>query len=111
LYGLNTVGAVLGALLGGYVFLEFLNIDQLFKLCIGITLFSGGVAAYSYFLRQDTPRWKVAATGSAFAAVIFMTVLSPAFDKNAFLQPFRQQRPDASYSYKGAKRFREYLGT
>ncbi len=38
IYGLNTLGCVLGSLVGGYYLLNFLNLDQILKLCVGLTV-------------------------------------------------------------------------
>ncbi len=37
-YGVNTIGCVLGALLGGYVSLYYLNLDDIFRLSIGLVV-------------------------------------------------------------------------
>ncbi len=110
LYGLNTVGSVLGAILGGYLFLYFFNLDHLFKLCIGVTLVMLALSAYSYWQIRRPSKALFAFGGVAGMAVLIGVILIPNFDKENYIQPFRQMEP-LPQSYQGMEAFRQYLGS
>ncbi len=110
LYGLNTVGSVLGAIVGGYLFLYFINLDHLFKVCIGITLLMLALSAYSYWTLRK-PSKLVFGTGMGIAGFVLIALfVVPPHDKENYLQPFRQQEPMAQ-SYLGTEAFRQFLGS
>jgi spermidine synthase len=65
LYGINTIGCVIGALAGGYLSLFVIDLDQLFKCCLFLMLLSlflvirkhvGAIAA-AILLIAILPRW------------------------------------------------------
>lgn len=109
LYGLNTLGCVAGALIGGYLFLNYFNLDELFKICITLALISVVLSAW-YVLEKERPTLRIAALGSAiFSMVVIATLVAPLYTKERYLQPFRQQHPLA-VSYDGLDAFTEFLG-
>ena len=108
LYAINTIGCVLGALIGGHVLLYFLNLDHLFKVCIYLCLASALLSAWLYF---HQPR--ASELGFRLGAVLMLVTLlgvtfSPLFHKERFIQPFRNTQPLAS-SFEGAASFEAYL--
>ncbi len=90
LYAFNAMGCILGAV-AGYWLLTWLNLDQLFRLCVLLFLLSAlgalAIAGFRPFERafQLATLWILAlATGVVFA---------PDLDRRMFLQAFRQTRP------------------
>ena len=84
LYGLNTVGCVMGALVGGYTLLSFLNLDQIFKVCVFLGLMTVPLAGYLYSLRFKTIgpanlRWKL-----RFLDFLVGIFIAPLVRKGAF---------------------------
>ncbi len=111
LYGLNTVGCVLGALLGGYVLFTFFNLDQLFKLCVLAGVVSAGLAGW-YCTVGNLPSRTQVSIGSAVLTMVLAGVLvAPNYGHENFVQPFRHQSPIQGVSYEGMKAFGEYLGS
>ena len=108
LYGFNTVGSVLGAILGGYVLFYWLNLDQMFKLAIAACLISCVLLSLSYLRR---PFWKIqtAAVGAPLMVFSLFLFFADSFSREAFVQPFRYYQP-IDESYQGAKAFHEHLG-
>lgn len=106
LYGINTVGCVIGALFGGYLVLGYLNLDQIFKLCIVLALASLGCAVfYSY---RQTKKSGVLWAGVGGAWLFLMVLIAPGYNKERYFQPFRQQHP-LPVSYKGLERWTNWL--
>lgn len=108
LYGLNTLGCVAGSLLGGYLMLNYLNLDQLFKVCIALALLST-LFAGAFVLEKEKPSpvfWSVG-TG-VFALVLVGVLFAPNYTKERFIQPFRQQHP-LTVSYDGLDAWTTYL--
>jgi spermidine synthase len=104
LYTVNTVGSVGGATLGGYYLLNFLNLDGLFKLCIFLCLGSSLVIAWRFRRAHD---WQKLA---GLAVVVFIgVILAPGFNRDNFIQPFRQPNPISGVSYEGPSAFGRFL--
>jgi spermidine synthase len=110
LYGLNTVGSVLGAIVGGYLFLYFINLDHLFKVCIGITLIMLALSGYSYWALRRPAKGVFGMGVAAGALVLVGLFLAPPHAKENYVQPFRHQEPIAQ-SYLGSGIFRKFLET
>lgn len=108
LYSLNTVGCVMGALLGGYALLSFFNLDQIFKLCVLIALVNVALAGYLYSMRFRPSVGSMALSSSAFAIVCVGVFVAPLFIKERFFQPFRAQTPTPS-SFSGPEAFAKSL--
>lgn len=111
LYGLNTVGCVLGALVGGYALLYVLDLDQLFKLCVLVALISTSLAAYYCVLGGKPTQLQISLGTGVFTTVLVGTLIAPLLSKERFTQPFRQQAPIAQVSYEGAAAWGRYLGS
>jgi predicted membrane-bound spermidine synthase len=109
LYALNTIGCVLGALVGGYLALNFLNLDELWKACIGTSLLSALAAGYLYLQKAQTKRFDTLAGGVVFGLILVGTFAAPLFTKEAFIQPFRQQNVIPGVSYTGKSAFIDFL--
>jgi len=109
LYGLNSLGCVLGALFGGYLLLDYFNLDQLFKFVVFLTLISCVLAGYVYLkeMRPDM-RTRVLA-GGILVPVLIMTWFLPLYSRDRMTQPFRHPSPIDGVSYKGPKAFGNYL--
>ena len=109
LYGLNAVGCVCGALVGGYYLLNFFNLDQLFKFCCFLTVLTV-VAAGSIYLRENKVR--PLPLGLAAVLIVFVTLgswFAPPTSKMNFIQPFRKTSVIPDVSFHGATAFKNYL--
>jgi spermidine synthase len=104
LYAVNTVGCVLGAIVGGYALLNYFNLDGLFKFCIFLCLISAAISITTVRVRKII----IPTAGIAFLVAV-LTVVSPLFEKARFIQPFRQPQPISGVSYNGATAFGDYL--
>lgn len=108
LYGLNTVGCVLGALLGGYFLFNFLNLDQLLKLCILCGLVS--VAILLPFSPSSHSRLSHRTVGGMVIASLLVALwFLPQYDKNSFIQAFRYSDV-IEPTFQGKAAFAEFLG-
>jgi len=108
LYGLNTVGCVLGALVGGYMLLNFIDLDQLFKVCIFMSIVSFGAAAYLYFSAHQATRMTLTVSSGVVAMVFFGLFFAPRWTRERFVQPFRHSQPTQA-TFEGPKAFGEFL--
>lgn len=109
LYGLNSVGCVLGALVGGYLLLYPLNLDQLFKVCSALALLGALLASSLYFKEAGTKPVRVMAV-TGLSVLIFIGILvAPLLPKERFIQPFRQSQVIHDVSFEGAEAFGRHL--
>lgn len=108
LYGLNTVGCVMGAVFGGYALFSFFDLDQLFKLCIFMSLLTVGAAAYLYFPKYKPGTGQVVAASVVLALTFMGTVIAPRYNRGRWVQPFRHSSP-LEATFKGADAFGTYL--
>ncbi len=104
IYGLNTLGCVAGALIGGHWLLELLNMDQSFLTTIGIVLVLCILGAIlKYRDRKDL------GVRGAFPVLLLVALgFFPNFNKDLYFQPFRQQNPTPA-SYQGAQKWGKWL--
>lgn len=110
LYGLNSLGCVFGALVGGYWLLEYVNLDQLFKICALLALVSTVVASF-LFVTEGKKRSLKQLSVAGFVVVFFGAVMmAPLYSKERFIQPFRQNQVLNDVTYKGADAWGKYLG-
>ncbi len=108
LYALNTIGCVMGALVGGYLFLYFFNLEPLFKVCIFLAGVTVALSA-AYCFREEGAHRHFLLTGLiGLSLILAFVALAPNFDRANFIQPFRMQAPTA-VSYDGARAFRDFL--
>lgn len=109
LYSVNTIGCVLGAVGGGYMMLNFVDLDTLFKICIGAALVTVVAAARLYF--DDGPSRPIELSFASMIAsvVVLATVIAPRWSRERFVQPFRNTQPIAE-SFQGAAAFGNFLG-
>lgn len=110
LYGLNTLGCVLGALGGGYGLLHIVNLDQLFRLCVLLAIVTAVLALYYCNIEKRVGTVTFALATTFLSLTLFGTLLAPSYHKEYYTQPFRQQAPVAS-SYSGAAAWGEYLSS
>jgi spermidine synthase len=98
LYGVNSLGTVCGALLGGYALLTVLNLDHLYKLCL-CAIVATTAAAGVLCLGQRERRPAVVSGSVVVASVAIVVVwMCPPFAKERFFSPFQQRNflPGAS---------------
>lgn len=109
LYGINTVGAVAGALVGGYWLLHPLNLDEVFKLCVGLVTLSACIAAP--LALGPKPRLGLGAVsgGLVVLGVAVATWLAPLYTKENYIQPFRRHLPVEDVTFKGPDAFTKHL--
>lgn len=108
LYGVNTLGCIAGALVGGYWLLNFLNLDQVFKLCVLCVLVTAGAAAYLSRVWEKWSRPQMAMGAGLVSVVLAGAAILPLFHKERFIQPFRHPRP-MDTSFDGPQAFGDYL--
>lgn len=110
LYGLNTVGCVMGALIGGYALLNvsFIDLDTLFKICIFMSLITVGAAAYLYFPQGNPSRGTLSFSSGLVALVFFGLFFAPSWNRERFIQPFRHPAPTPA-TFSGASEFGKFL--
>jgi len=101
LYAWNTVGCVLGAIIGGYAMLHVVNIDHLFKLCLSLMLFSVVLVGFAF-----APNIWIRAGHLLFLIpVVLLQGYLPDWDKQRLGRgTFRLQQAQ-DYSYKGPDHF------
>lgn len=109
LYGINTIGSVLGALLGGYFLLNYLNLDQLFKLCLILTVISAVIAGYPFYRDLFRHAFKTAAVATLTLALLVLIIIAPSYRKERYIQPFRHPDPIQQVTFQGAAAFEKYL--
>jgi len=110
LYAINTIGCVLGAWVGGYYLLNFLNLDQLFRFCMFLTLLSASIIGV-YITRQGKVETKFVGGVIASALTLLIGIwMAPDFTKERYYQPFRQQHP-LSVSYDGVDAWTKWLSS
>jgi spermidine synthase len=111
LYGINTLGCVFGALIGGYYLLNFFNLDQLFKFCVFLSALTAVAAFVPYLQAAERSAFAV---GSAVALLLFSvlgSVFGPAISKNGFVQPFRHTQVIPNVTFNGRQAFDDYLAS
>ncbi len=97
LYAWNTVGSLLGALLGGYILLFWLDLHHVYR--IAIAAIGAGVAILMVVTTRATP---LGASLLVAAPVIGALLLLPAWDANRMTAGLFRQRSPGPYSFKGA---------
>ncbi len=109
LYSLNTVGCVLGALVGGYVFLNYVDLDQLYKICLICILFTAAIAGYLY-MKEESKNWRpIMASCFGLVVTLFGVVAAPSWNRDSFIQPFRHPSPIDDVTFAGPAAFSEFL--
>ena len=108
LYGMNTVGCVLGAVIGGYALFAFFDLDQLFKLCIFMSLGTVMLAAYLHFPDNKPSLVQVSLASAMAVLTIAGTLLAPRYHHERWVQPFRHSSPGDA-SFKGADAWGKFL--
>ena len=80
LYSWNTVGSLLGALLGGYALLFWLDLHHVFRVALGAVALAAVVLTH----RVSPGAWgaRLATAGMTLAAVVWAIVLLPAWSPN-----------------------------
>lgn len=108
LYGLNTIGCVMGALIGGYALFAIFDLDQLFKLCILLSLATVGAAAYLYVPKVQPKPFIVASAAAVVALTFTGTFFAKRYTRERWVQPFRHSSP-LEATFKGAEDFGKFL--
>ncbi|MCB0404577.1 MAG: hypothetical protein KDD51_07300 [Bdellovibrionales bacterium] len=110
LYGVNTVGAVVGALVGGYYLYYVFNLDHIFKITIGLSVLSAGLS-YWAFPQRKKRRWDRFQLGAALAVVVVVLGVArmPLYTKENYIQPFRKPLPIEGVTFEGKAAFTKYL--
>ncbi len=107
LYGINTVGSVMGAILGGYLILDFIDLDHLFKLCVLMAAVTVVAAGMIYWPTKPSKAKQIAAMVVGFGTLL-ATLLAPEYNHDRWIQPFRHPAPIEA-TYQGAQKFGEFL--
>lgn len=110
LYGVNTIGCVMGAIAGGYFFLNFIDLDQLFKVCVLLALGSSFAAAFLYVRRENPSPGKLSFASAVLAVVLMSIPVSSRWPKEQFIQPFRHPQPIENVTFRGPDAFLKYMG-
>jgi spermidine synthase len=99
LYSWNTVGSLLGALLGGYVLLFWLDLDQVYAIALAALVIGAGILT----VRVARAPWRPTTVVTA-AALIGIFAL-PEWDPMSYaVGRFRQRRP-TDVTFSGARAF------
>lgn len=109
LYGINTLGCVSGAVLGGYWLYHWFNLDDIFRFTIFLTLVAA-LLSLEFDRAQD--RWsrgQLFVVISTIFSAIPLVFLLPTYDRRAFTQPFRHPQPIENVTYAGPEEFAKYL--
>jgi len=96
LYSWNTVGNLLGALLGGYALLFFVNLHTVYRLGVGAVL----LAAAALSTQLVTPARRRYALGAGAAALVLLAVL-PAWDPARLASGLFRVREPIPGTYQG----------
>ncbi len=102
LYGWNTVGSVLGAVLGGYALLFWLDLDQIFRIAVGCVAL--GAALLSARL---LPRRRLAAL-AGLATVVGVLALQPEWSAKQLTPGLFRKRAPIPYAEAGPQKFFEH---
>jgi spermidine synthase len=94
LYGWNTLGSLLGALLGGYVFLFFVDLHQVYRLALAAL---AAAAVLVSVRRLETRRLELGAAACAFVCSVLLALPSWAPERLAS-GPFRERQASAATS-------------
>jgi spermidine synthase len=95
IYGWNTVGSLLGALLGGYVLLFWLDLHHVYRIAVAAVLVAGGLLLVRIV---ELPRLATAvATGLAIGAI----ALLPPWDPRLMSAGFFRQRTATPVTWQG----------
>jgi spermidine synthase len=98
LYGYNTVGSLLGALIGGYVLLFWLDLHHVFRIALAAFALAAAIAtAHRYRDRRVT---RPAAAAAFAIAVGVLTVLGP-WDPARLSAGYFRERDAAPWTYLG----------
>ncbi len=109
LYGLNTLGCVLGAFVGGYLLFYYFNLDTLIKFCASLSLISTLLLGVLYYIEIKPSRKSLAFSSALLLLLLSTLIFTPFYHPEKFIQPFRHSQPIANVTYKGAKAFEKYL--
>lgn len=100
LYSWNTVGSLLGALLGGYALFFWLDLDQVFLVALAALL----IAALLLTLRvYEPPRYYAAAV----VPLLLIILLLPAWDPGVLYAGLFRQRDPTPFAFDGIEAIRE----
>ncbi len=108
LYSVNTMGCVLGALVGGYWLLNFFNLDQLFKLAVCLTCLSAAAACWLATREKQIGRGGMVSSAMVMAGVCAGVYFAPLYTKERFVQPFRHSNVTTA-TFKGATEWGKFL--
>jgi len=100
-YGINTIGCVLGAVLGGYVALYYFDLDVLFRVSIVLTYLTV-LASLPFGTFKLSKSNSVIAT---FSVIVFILTIPAAWQKEYFSLGSARMRQSKPYSYQGADVF------
>lgn len=104
LYAWNTVGSLLGALLGGYLLLLWLDLSQIYRLAVLVLLAGATLVTW-----LGAPRRRALVLAPALAGAVVLA-LAPAWDANRLTAGLFRSRGPLSRSFAGPDDFyAEYL--
>lgn len=99
LYSWNTLGCIAGALFGGFLLLYFWNLDQVFQLCIVLSLISLALVT-----PLSADRLRLPLLVSLLAAVLPLLIITP-WEKEYLAKGTYRSRSVTPLSYSGRDKF------
>jgi predicted membrane-bound spermidine synthase len=109
LYGANTIGCVLGALLGGYWSLSWLELDGVYRMTMLFALSSAAIVLGSQPRVSKSWTARLAAPALAVAIGAAAVILAPGWDRNLLDKGFFRIRQETPDSYLGIKAIRKQV--
>jgi spermidine synthase len=103
LYAWNTIGSLLGALLGGYVLFFWLDLHQIYRVVMGAV--AVGAALLTLLVFRPLPRWVPALILLPTLGTIW---LLPAWSEKQLSSGLFRSREPTRYSFRGASKLFEH---
>jgi len=103
LYSWNTVGSLLGALLGGYALLFWLDLHQAFRVALGAIALAATVLTHR--VSPGTCGARLATAGMTLAAVVWAIVMLPAWSPERLSPGLFRLREPIHNTFDGPDRF------
>lgn len=103
IYGLNTVGCVVGAIVGGHLLLYYVDLDVIIRICLAAGLFTV-LLVFPWFDQREGLLSRVFVM-MVIAMVGYLTAMVPPWPKNQLATGTFRATKAFSFSYEGAAEF------